>query len=43
MTVVSMWRTNYMEERITHSDFALTSELSDARFKNYINFKMFTV
>ena len=31
----SVWRSEYMEKRKTHGEFALTSELSDARYKNY--------
>ena len=30
----SVWRSEYMEKRTTHGEFALTCELSDARYKN---------
>ena len=31
----SVWRSEYMEKRKTHGEFALPSELSDTRYKNY--------
>ena len=31
----SVWKSEYMKKRKTHSEFALTSEFSDEQFTNY--------